>query len=140
MTYKDLIKTSICVKLSMVSFSSPKKNLEVFKFIQSIRLHQEFRDIELDKMLQKYGEPTPNKPGTFIIHGQENIDAYNELLDELLQIGIDDIYPLDLTIDDFDNDSCTYPDDKSFWLSANDIDAILKFCSKLKDESETKKG
>lgn len=140
MTYKDLIKTNISVKLSMVSFCSPKKNLEVFKFIQSIRLYQEFRDIELDKMLQKYGKPTPDKPGTFIIHGQENIDAYNEALDELFQIGIDDIYPLDLTIDDFDNDSCTYPDDKSFWLSANDIDAILKFCSKLKDESETKKG
>lgn len=136
MKYKDLIRTNISVKLSTVSFSSPKKNLEVFKFIQSIRPHQEFYDIELGKMLQKYGEPVPDNPGRFAICGKENVDGYNNALNELLDIDIDNIYPLNLTIDDFDDNVCTYPDDKSFWLSANDIDAILKFCSKLNEEKE----
>lgn len=136
MKFKDLIKTNICIKLSMVSFSSPKKNLEVFKFIQSIRPHQEFYDIELSKLLQKYGEPIPDKPGTFSIRGQKNVDGYNNALKELHEIDMDNIYPLNLTIDDFDDNVCTYPDDKSFWLSANDIDAILTFCEKLNEEKK----
>lgn len=124
----------------MVSFASPKKNLEVFKFIQSIEPHQKFFDTEVGKLIQKYGVEIPDNPGRFSIRGQENVDAYNKALSELSEIDMDNIYPLNLTVEDFDDNVCSYPDDKSFWLSANDIDAILKFCSKLKDESEMKKG
>lgn len=140
MKLKDLISSALSVKISLISFASPKKNLEIFKFIESITPHQKFRDIELDKLVKKYGEPLPDKPGIFRFTSQEAIDSYNKAIGELFDIDIDNIYPLNLTPDDFSDDVCTYPDDKSFWMNANDIDTILKFCSKLKDEFEIKKG
>lgn len=132
MKIKDLITSNLSVKISLISFASPKKNLEVFKFIESISAHQKFRDMEIDKLAHKYGEPIPDKPGFFKFSNQESADAYNKAKDELFDIDIDDIYPLELSINDFEDDVCSYPEDKAFWMNANDIDAILNFCKKLK--------
>lgn len=129
MTYGDLINRDICIKLSMVSFESPKKNLEVYKFVKSLDSSQEFFEIEKSKILEKYGKREEN--GYFHINGEENVSNYKKEILEVLNMEIEDgIYNPNLSEDDFSG--CRYPDDKNLWMSANDIDAVLSICSKLK--------
>lgn len=124
MTYGDLTSRETCIKLSMVSFSSPQKNLEVYKFVCALRPFQEFFEIERSKLLQKYGTDDGN--GLFTIRG-EAINDFQKDLKKICDMEIEDtIPPLNLTEEDFSEVNCTYPPDKNLWMSANDIDAVLK--------------
>lgn len=133
MKYGDLINAETSVKLTMVSFSSAKKNLDVYKFSKSIMPMLEYFENERNKILQRYGEYDGN--GYFNI-SQSSVDDYKNSINELLELEItDDIYCPDLSEDDFYEDNCQYPNDKSFWLSANDIKGILTIIDKIKNEN-----
>lgn len=128
MTYGDLTSREICIKLSMVSFSSPQKNLEVYKFVYALRPLQEFFEVERSKLLQKYGTDDGN--GLFTIYG-EAINDFQKDFKAICDIEIQDtIPPLNLTEEDFSEKNCTYPPDKNLWMNANDIDAVLKISKK----------
>lgn len=138
MKISHLIKRDTCVRLSMVSFGSPQKNFEVFKFIKSIEPFQEYFETEYIKLFNKYGTTTEN--GSHQVIGQENVSAYQKELELLLDVDVDDeIYIPNLTISDFDEEHCQYPNDKNLWMNANDIKSILTFLDQLKDELKNRK-
>lgn len=113
----------------MVSFDSPQKNLEVYKFVVAIRPLQEFFEIERSKLLQKYG--TDNGNGHFTIKGKDNIENYQKDIEQLLSLNIQDVIPFpNINIDDFSNECCNYPDDKGLWMNAYDIESVLNFIKK----------
>lgn len=133
MRYGDLIKGETSVKLTMVSFSSAKKNLDVYKFTKSIEPLMEYYENERSKILQRFGEYNGN--GTFNIP-QSSVADFKKSMDELLELEItDNIYCPDLSENDFYDDNCQYPQDKSFWLNAYDISGILALIDKLKNEN-----
>lgn len=130
MTYRDLIIPDICAKLSVVSFSTPKKNLDVFRFISSLRPLQEFFESERNKILSKYGT---NEDGKYTIQGHESVTACQKELDDLADLEITDtIYCPDLSFDDFLDDLCEYPKNKQFWMNANEINALFNFLKMIK--------
>lgn len=131
LTYSDLTSRDNCVKLSMVSFSTPQKNLEVYKFVCALRPLQEFFEIERSKILQKYG--TDNGTGLYTITGTEKVKAYQDDLQKLLDIEIEENIPCpNLTENDFFSDNCSYPQDKNLWMNAHDIESVLAISKKLK--------
>ncbi len=130
--FGDLPNSNTCVKLSMVSFESPQKNLDVYRFISSLKPLQEFFNSERKKLLVKYGK-TDDK-GVCSILGEDNVKGYKEGLEAILRLEIKDHIPNPLLEEkDFSEDFCRYPDDKNLWMNAADIDSILTFCEKLKD-------
>lgn len=134
MCYGDLIILELCDKLSMVSFSEPRKNLEVYKFIHSLFPFQDFFAKERNKIIDKHTEN--DDEGHLVILGEENVAEYNKEINNLLGMKIDvDIYIPDLTIDDFSDENCQYPKDKNLWMSAKDIDSIFNFLDKLRGEA-----
>lgn len=130
--YGDLIKVETSVKLTMVSFSSAKKNLDVYKFAKSIEPMQSYFENERNKILQKFGKY--NGDGTFTIE-KPRLDDFKSAMNELVELEItDSVYCPDLSESDFSDENCQYPNDKDFWLSASDIDAILKLIDRIKSE------
>lgn len=140
MKFRDLPKRDTCIKLSVTSFSSPRKNLEVFKFINSIKPFQDYIAQETSKILQKYGHPSDD--GMYTVTGKENVDAYYASLNEVLEIDISeldvDIFSPNLNIEDFEEENCQYPNDKSLWLNASDIDSVINFSKKINEELKNK--
>lgn len=128
--YSDLPTRETCVKLSMISFSSPQKNFDVFKFAYALKPLQEYFGRERDKLLKKYGEET--EPGKFRITGKDKLDAFNNDLNALQDVEINDSIPYPkITENDFTDNLCAYPSNKELWLNAFDIDMILSFIKKL---------
>lgn len=130
MKYGELPNALTCHKLLNVSFSTAKKNLAVFRFTRAIRGHLEYIDNEKDKLIKQCCHEVPGKPGTF-----QTTDIFHEKFGEVLKMEIEEEIPkLPLTEEDFEEDNCQYPAEKSLWLSASDIDFLLKFCKKESGE------
>lgn len=125
--YGDIPSSSACFKLTRVSFDSAKKNLAVFRFVRAVRGYQEYVENERNKLLEQCANKVPGKPGLF-----EMTDIFREKFGEVLNMEIEEeVLPLDLNEADFEN--CQYPEDKNLWLSASDIETILKFCEKSRE-------
>lgn len=134
MKYKDLINSETCAKLMMVSFSTPQKNLQVYRFANSIMEHQRYFENERTKLLDKYGEIQAD--GTYRIKGKDQIDEYNHKIDSVLSLEINgEFIDPDLNENDFSDYLCSYPSDKRFWLSANEIAQVLSISKKIKEEA-----
>lgn len=128
--YGDLPSASTCFKLTKVSFDTAKKNLAVFRFVSAVRGYQEYVENERNKLLENCANKVLGKPGFY-----ELTDIFREKFNEVLNLEIAEELPaLELTEDDFEN--CQYPEDKSFWMSASDIDYILNIIEKCKKERE----
>ncbi len=132
MHYGDLIIEEVCVKLSMVSFSTPRKNLEVYRFISSLYPMQNFFTNERNKIIDKH-QKKDEKGVSFV-----DVDSCNKDINGLLHLDMngESIYIPDISEDDFSDELCQYPKDKNLWLSANDIQSILIFIQKLRDEQK----
>lgn len=128
--YGELPTVEFCKKLMSVSFNSPKKNLEVYKFCKQMSGYLEYIENEKIKLFQRYGEEDPESPGVYRIkNGTEEIEHYQRDWGEILAMEIDeDIKPLPLVESDFFNENCTYSTDKEMWLSALDIGTAMRFC------------
>lgn len=127
MTYGDLPSVEASQKLTMVSFDSPQKNLNVYRFAEALSHHQNYVENEKRKLLERLGTPVENRPGLFALQG-DKINEYNQRLREILSAEIDvKLPPPGIVEDDFSEEKCCYPADKSLWISASDIAAILNF-------------
>ncbi len=124
-TFGDLPQRDACIKLMQVSFSTPQKNLAVYKFCQKVFELRSFYEAERTKLLKKYGDPTENE-GEFLIP-KCNVDSYNRELRKLLETEVEEELVLGLTEDDFSDDNCHYPADKNLWLNAGEIMTFLRF-------------
>lgn len=121
MKYGEIPSPLLCHKLVNVSFDTAKKNLAVFRFTSALRGYQEYVENERRKLLEKCCNPVEGKPGFF-----QTTDIFNEKFGEVLNMEIrEEIPPLELTEEDFEN--CQYPNEKSLWMNAAEIDGILKF-------------
>lgn len=128
-TYGDIPSADSCRKLSMVSFGSPSKNLRVYKFCEALQHCQDFLENERRKLLNKYG--IEESPG----HYKVEVIPYNEAMKELSELEIEEYIPdHGLTENDFCDEKCEYPRDKSLWMNAADINAILSFTDKMKKD------
>lgn len=125
--YGDLPSRDVCAKLSMVSFDSPKKNLDVYRLISALNGPQTFFISEHDKMLKKFGKPLESGAYSVV----DNLEEYKKEINALMELSIEDDIPKpNITADDFM--SCSYPTDKNLWMNASDINAVLSFIQKLK--------
>lgn len=121
MKYGELISISLYRKLSCVSFRSPRKNLEVHIYLKSIEPLLEYVEKERNKLMEKYCIPT-DTPGTYHV-----TPKFSEKFDEMLNMEIEqEIKPLNLSADDFYDEECSYPADKSLWLNAAEINRVLE--------------
>lgn len=135
MKIKSLPTTEISMKLGMVSFSTPKKNLDVYRFIKSITPSQQYFDIEYQKLLQKYGKEVDGNPGVYRVEGPEKVKAFNEDIEKIGELDlINEVYCPDISESDFEDDNCCYPSEKKLWMSGHDIDYVLKFIQAAKLE------
>lgn len=131
--YGELPTIEFCKKLISVSFNSPKKNLEVYKFCKQIEGYLEYVENERIKLFKRYGEEDSETPGAYRIKaGTESMEHYQREWGEVLGMEIeDDINPLPLVESDFYNENCAYSNDKDMWLSAMDIGTAMRFCETL---------
>lgn len=135
MKIKSLPITEISLKLGMISFSTPKKNLDVYRFIKSITPSQQYFDLERQKLLQKYGKEVEGDPGRYKIDGPEKVKAFNGDIEKIGELDIiNEVYCPDLSEEDFEDENCCYPSEKTLWMSGRDIDYVLQFISEAKKE------
>lgn len=133
-TYGDLPSLAACAKLVSVSFSNPKKNLDVYKFVNDLKVYQMAFENEQNKLLKQYGTPQSDKPGTYWLG--DNAPIYHAKIGDLAASAIDNpnITIVDLTEDDFTERNCAYSQDKNMWLSGGEIGEILEFIKKIKEK------
>lgn len=128
--YGELPPIDVCRKLVSVTFDSPKKNLEVYKFCKIIAGCLDYVQNEKVKLFQRLGKESNDHPGLYQIEkGTDEYEEFNREWDKILDLDVDsEIIPLPLSEEDFDEGRCLYSPNKSNWLSAYDIGIILKFC------------
>lgn len=115
-----------CAKLMQISFSTPQKNLSVYKFCDKVTKFLDFFELERLKLIKQYGDPT-EKEEEFVIP-KSRIDEYMSKLDELFNASIgDEELILGLVEDDFSDEKCQYPEDKTSWLTPGEIQLFLRF-------------
>lgn len=115
----------------MVSFDSPQKNLEVYRFVNDLKPLQEFFEIERSKLLQKYG--CDNGDNTYTVKGQDNISNYQKDVHQLLDLEIDEnIFIPNISLEDFSGNCSSYPEDKNLWMNAHDIESVFNFIEKYR--------
>ncbi len=132
MKYKDLPKFDSLIRLIQVSFSTPKKNLDMYRLYVALKEHVLYVDNEKNKLMRFYGTDSGN--GTITITG-ENVKKYTDDWNAILDMDIEaEIPKISITEADFDDNNCTYPQDKTMWPSGADIVTIIEFCNKLNDE------
>lgn len=120
----DLPTQTLLNKLIRVSFSTPQKNMQVFKYFQSVSKSLVFLENEKLKLLRKYGDPKEN--GNFWIP-KDKTEEFKEELQKLMDVDVtEDICLHGLTEDDFMDENCAYSDDKSSWLNASEIAFIVQ--------------
>ena len=137
LTYNDLPTRDTFCKLTMTSFATPQKNLDVYRLENDLDFYYKAFDNERNKCLMEFGEPDNEQPGRYIIKGESNVNAYNAKIKTLCNtiIGIDPkINPINLTFEDFTN--CVYHKDQNLWLSATEIKSILEFVRKIDEVTE----
>lgn len=126
LTFGDLPTRDTCIKLMKVSFASLQKNLAVYKFCTKVFELEAFIESERAKLIEKFGDPT-EKPGEFFIP-KHAVGDYQEALTELFKMPIgEDIPKLGLEEDDFADERCKYPSDKTYWLNAGEISTLFRF-------------
>lgn len=135
-TYGDLPSQEACIKITLVSFSNPKKNLDIYKFVNDLKVYQEAFGNEQSKLLRQYGTPQADKPGTYWLG--DNVTIYHAKIGDLEATKIDNfnITIPTLSENDFDEKNCAYPLDKSKWLNGNEIGEILEFIKKMQEDSK----
>lgn len=130
MTYGDLLPVEITAKLIATSFDDPSINLWAYKLYKSLLDYQEFFENERNKLIVKYGNEIEN--GKYQVP-QCNVNEYREDLKKIISMPIDGKIPyFELTEDNFSAEHCQYSKDKEMWLSAMDINSILRFMEKVK--------
>lgn len=127
--YGELPKREVLQKLLSVSFNTPRKNLEVYKFCDTLTKHINYMENERLKLIKKYGEPDSNDPTLYkIAPNTEGMKMFFQEWNPLIGMEIDeDIIPLPLSEDDF-ADNCSYMHEKENWLSGMEIATVLRFC------------
>ncbi len=106
MLLKNLMSESLLAKLLDTRFSKPSKNVAVWKYYNATKHYYE------------------------MIRNERRNGCTDEYFSELLNTTtIDvDLPRLGLTATDFEDESCKFSMDERFWLSANEINAILGYC------------
>lgn len=120
----DIPPQPLLAKLTHISFSTPQKNMNVFKYIKSVQENLIFLQNEKIKLMQKYGDP--QEDGSYLIT-KPNVDKFKEEMSAIFDLDItESIYPHGLTEEDFTDEKCSYPEDKTFWLNSSDIAVLLE--------------
>ena len=124
MKNKDLPSAELINKLMATSFKSPTLNKQVFLWCNQIIPQIEFVESERIKLIKLYGEDID---GNIIVpkdKEQEFINEFNQVLNA--DVGVD-IIKFSLTEQDFEDDVCRYAKNEQYWLSAKDINTLMKF-------------
>lgn len=115
----------------MISFSTPQKNLQVFKFVNAIEPIQDYIANEHNKLVDKYGRMNDN--GVWEVTNPVAREEFREEQKVFLEQDICDPLPqLDLREEDFEDGKCVYPHDKAFWLNAFELNSVFNMLSALK--------
>lgn len=129
MTFGELIPYNVSVKLKMVSFKTPQKNLSVYRFVKAIQDKQDFVEGERRKLIEKFG--VEKEKGTIVVP-PENMKEFLDAFQEIISMEIEDDIPSPgLVESDFEDTNCFYPEDKSLWMNGAEIDSVLFLSNKL---------
>lgn len=132
MKYKDLPKYDTIIKLVQVCFSTPQKNIMMYKLYNYMKENIIFIESEKNKLLKKYGIDEGN--GKYTLKG-ENYVEYVKAWNDLLECEIEGELPkVDFNEDDFNDDKCSYPPEKDMWPSGLDIATLLNLCNVMEKE------
>lgn len=132
MKYRDLVSIDTMIRLTQVSFSTPAKNLAMYRLYAALQPHQGYLENERVKLIHKHGEDLGKG---WAVTKPEALRRFHVEFDNILETEIPDkIKCPDITEDDFLDENCSYPIDKSMWPSAKDISAFLNFCKALEIE------
>lgn len=134
MRYADIPSADTMSRLIQVSFSTPAKNLSMYRLYDSLRTHQNYVENERIKLIHKYGEDLGD--GNFAVKNPEALKKFRIDFGRTLESIIPDkIECPDIKEEDFLDDNCSYPLDKTMWPSANDIGNFFDFCKILSQEN-----
>ena len=130
LTFGMLPQREAFYKLMQASFSTPQKNLAVYRFCQKAYGLLDFLETERSKLVKKYGDPTGN--GSEYMIPTPRLQEYRDALKTLFDTEIEEEMVLGMTEEDFEN--CQYPADKTLWLNAGEISFFLRFANKEKSD------
>lgn len=123
MKYKDLPNERLIQKLLATSFESPSANRQVYDWCEEILLSVRFLENERVKLVKKYGEDD-GRGNTKV--SQKNYKAFVDEFDALLNMDIDkEISNCPIKRDWFDDDKCSFAQEKQLWLTPSEIGKIL---------------
>lgn len=124
MKYKQLPSKKLVEKLISTTFESPSANRKVYNWAQSVLKHINFLENERIKLVQKYGED--DGKGNFSVT-KENMNQFFSEFSGILEMDIDEkVNKCPVSEDWFDDEKCSYPKDKSLWISPEEIGKICE--------------
>lgn len=125
MTYGDLPSRELVRKLSSIAFSTPGKNISVYRYCMAVNLELDAKVNARRKILERLGTQDENDPNAYTIP-PENIESYREQMEELFSIECSsEIPPHRLSASDFEEGQCRYPENPELWMTAADIEMLL---------------
>lgn len=140
MKYRELPSAETLLKLTQVSFNSPSKNLSVYRLAEQLRPHQSYIENERVKLIHKYGEEIKSE-GKFVVKNKDSLEKFSIEFNATLDAEVPDkIECPSIKEEDFEDDNCLYPIDKSMWPNAKDIASFFNFCNELNKENRHEKN
>lgn len=125
MTYGELPSRELVRKLSSIAFSTPGKNVAVYRYCMAVNLELDAKANAKRKILENLGTQNKNDPNAYTIH-PENIEIYKDQIEDLFSIECSsDIPPHGLSASDFEEGQCRYPENPDLWMTAADIEMLL---------------
>lgn len=122
MKYKDLPSEKLVQKLLATSFESPTANRDVYDWCDSLLKHIRFLENERVKLVKKYGEGTD---GNFKV-SKEKLQDFMQEFEKLRDMEINErIGKCPITRDWFDDDKCSYPEEKILWITPREIGILV---------------
>lgn len=134
MKYRELPSLDAITRLTSYAFVRDGADESVYKFYKGFLIAFEYFSNQREKLLKKYGEKQPN--GNFIIsetNKSKCFEDFNSLLDSDVNF---DIYPLDITEQDFDPQYCRKPSEINLVLSAVEKRAILNVSESTSQDNQ----
>lgn len=125
MTYGEIPSRELVRKLSSVAFSTPGKNISVYRYCVAVNSELDAFANARRKILEQLGEQNNNNPNEYTIP-PENLESYKEKMEELLSIECSSEIPSHgLSPSDFEEGECRYPENPELWMTAADIEMLL---------------
>lgn len=122
MKYRDLPNEKLLNKILATSFKSPKTNLDVYNWCNSVLPAVRFVENERIKLIQKYGDKNADNGNISVPN--EKIAAFMNEFNSVLDMEVE-IPTFDFTAEMFDDEKCCFSIEKTLWLTPQEIGFLI---------------